>query len=410
MRTNTLTTLALLFPFAAVAHVAPAHALTVTRPALLGDALEKLGALVGKPTVTVADPTELRLPPPPPDELGGPATPPGATDGRVARPPEVLSTGFFVKDGVIYDPNGEPFVMRGFNHTHWWGDQAGNLAAVEEFPKTHANAVRVVFGPDFGAETPAEKREVVERYIENGIVPVVEEHRGTCGHDPEQIREITDVWLEPENRAWLIEHERHVILNIANEWGPSDADVWADAYQESITRLRAAGIHNMLVIDAGGSCGQNPRTILARGRDLLEADPERNVAFDLHMYAFWRTDGATDVGSWGSTGAPWDVRTELLAIEGEGLALIIGEIAWDGIDIVEYDTREVLGILEELGMGWLAWSWNQNSGSGEYDLRAGSPAYTYEGPSSLTPGGRLFLLDPDYGIEATSIPSSAFTR
>lgn len=351
----------------------------------------------------------------PADLVGGGASgsAPGGSEGttpstgRATRPPEVKSTGFFVKDGAIYDPNGEPFVMRGFNHTHWWGDQEANLLAVDEFPATKANAVRVVFGPDFGAETPAEKREVVERYLDNGIVPVVEEHAGTCGEDPAQIESITDTWLDPENKAWLVEHEKHVILNIANEWGPSDAQVWADAYKASIARLRAAGVHNMLIIDAGGNCGQNPLTVLEKGKEIFDSDPEHNVAFSIHLYAFWRSEGAADTGSWGPDGAPWSIREKLLEIEQQRLALVIGEIAWDGIDIVEYDTRETLALLEELGVGWLAWSWNQNSGEA-YDLRAGSTEYTYEGASSLTEGGQLFLLDPDYGIEATSIPSTAF--
>lgn len=333
---------------------------------------------------------------------GGTPSSPGPP---IERPAEVKSTGFFVRDGVIYDPNGQPFVMRGINHTHWWGDQTHNLLAVDEFPKTKVNAVRVVFGPDFGAETPAEKREVVERYIANGIVPVVEEHAATCGEDPQQIAAITDVWLDPANQAWLKEHEQHIILNIANEWGPSDATVWAETYKASIRRLRAAGIHNMILVDAGGSCGQNPRTVLAKGREVLDADPEKNTAFDLHLYAFWRTEGAGDVGSWGDDGSPWDVRTEFLALEQRGLAIVIGELGWSGSDIVEYDDRRVLEILEELGMGWLAWSWNQNAG-GTFDLRAGGDAYTYNGRDDLTDAGKVFLLDPDYGIEATSIPSS----
>lgn len=329
----------------------------------------------------------------------------------VQRPPEVKSTGFFVKDGLIYDPHGEPFVIRGLNHTHWWGDQEKNLLAVDELAATKANAVRVVFGPGFGADTPAERREVVERYLDNGIVPIVEDHGATCGEDPAELARITDTWLDPENKAWLVEHEKQVILNIANEWGPSDAQVWADAYKESIARLRAAGIHNLILVDAGGSCGQNPNTILGKGKEIFESDPERNVAFSLHLYALWRSQGATDVGGAGDDrsedGSPWLIRDKLLEIEEQRLALVVGEIAWDGIDLVEYDTREALAVLEELGVGWLAWSWNQNADA-TYDLRAGSSEYSYEGPASLTEGGRLFLLDPDYGIEATSIPSTAF--
>jgi mannan endo-1,4-beta-mannosidase len=312
-----------------------------------------------------------------------------------------------VKDGQIYDPHGEPFLMRGINHTHWWGDQPNNLLAVDELAKTNANVIRVVFGPDFGVDTAAEKREVVERYLDNGLVPMVEEHRGTCDEDTATLAEIVDVWLEPENQAWLKQYEKQVILNIANEWGPADAGVWASAYEEGIRRLREAGIHNLIVVDAGGNCGQNPLTVAEKGKEILEADPEHNVAFSIHLYGFWRTDEAPDVGSWGPDGAPWSIREQLLGLQQQKLAVLIGEIAWEGTDVVEFSSRRALQIFEELGVGWIAWSWNQN-GDVAYDLRAGDTAYTYEGPESLTEGGRFFLLDPVLGIDATSVPSTAF--
>src|SRR5688500_181778 len=117
----------------------------------------------------------------------------------VDGPSSSTTTGFFVQGGDIYDPSGRRFLIRGVNHTHWWGDQEANLLAVDELPKTGVNMVRAVFGPDFGVDTPEEKREVVERYVENGLPVMVEDHRGTCDEDPATIAAAVDEWTHPAN-------------------------------------------------------------------------------------------------------------------------------------------------------------------------------------------------------------------
>ena len=359
------------------------------------------------------DPPATTPPATTPPVTDPPATTPPVTDppattppaGAVARPGSVLSTGFFVKDGKIYDPHGYPFMARGINHTHWWGDQPTNLAAIDELPKTNANIVRAVFGPDFGVDTPAEKREVVARYAANLMPVIVEDHRATCGTDPQQIVAVSDEWTDPAHVSWLNDYEKSVILNIANEWGPSDAGVWAGAYEASINRLRAAGVHNMILLDAGGGCGQDVTTVLAKAAEIEASDPEHNVAFSIHMYGFWRTSEATDTGSWGADGSPWSIRSELQTVVAQGIPVIAGEIGFEQDSQVGYRTHEALQTFAELGIGWIAWSWNQNSDA-TYDLRAGG-GYTYNGASDLTAGGQAFLLGP-YGIAATSVRSTTF--
>src|SRR5439155_4238172 len=131
------------------------------------------------------------------------------------------------------------------------------------------------------------------------------DHRGTCGSDPAQIAAIVDVWTDPANVSWLNDYEVGTILNIANEWGPEDASVWASTYETAITRLRGAGVHNLIMLDAGGGCGQMITTVFDKWQEIENADPEHNVAFSVHMYGFWRTSEATDVGAWGADGSPF---------------------------------------------------------------------------------------------------------
>ena len=361
-----------------------------------GTALRELTPLEHTPPVE--DPPPVVEDPPPVVE----DPPPGDV---VQRPASNTSTGFFISGGEVYDPSGRKFIMRGMNHTHWFGDQPTNLLAVDEFPSTGVNIVRAVFGPDFGVDTAAEKREVVERYVANNLPVMVEDHRGTCDTDPATISEIVDEWTRPENVSWFNDYESHVILNVANEWGPSNAGVWSSTYMNAIARLRSAGINNMIVIDAGGGCGQDVTSVLDAGAAVLNSDPQRNVAFSIHMYGFWRTSEASDTGSWGDDGSPWSIADEMANVKMAGLPLIIGEIAHDDADQVGYATHEALETLQGLGIGWIAWSWNQNSDE-TYDLRVGSTEWTYDGPSSLTPGGQMFFLDPTVGIQATSRPAT----
>lgn len=328
----------------------------------------------------------------------------------LTRPAHMRGNGFFVVDGQIYDPNGLPTRLVGFNHTHAWGDQQGNFNAVAEFPKTGANVVRVVFTPGLGADTPAERRAVVEEYLAHGIVPMVEDHRTTCNDDPARLAAAVDEWLHPDNVAWLQQYEDRIILNIANEWMLGfDDNKWEQNYRTAIQRLRAAGLHHMLVVDAGGACGQNPRSIRNRGAALLEADPERNVVFSVHMYGYWRTDEATDVGRWNDAGtqSPWNIRDELSAIQALGLGIIVGELGWEGSSQVNYRTRPALQTLKDLDIGMLAWSWNWNSDPA-LDFMATNQGYTFNSDSDLSDGGRLFILDPEVGIRATAVPTTAF--
>ena len=73
----------------------------------------------------------------------------------------------------------------------------------------------------------------MQRYINEGIVPIVEDHMATSQTDAASLQSVVDRWLLPDNLAWLKQYERQVILNIANEWGP-DSTVWRDQYEIAI--------------------------------------------------------------------------------------------------------------------------------------------------------------------------------
>jgi mannan endo-1,4-beta-mannosidase len=243
---------------------------------------------------------------------------------------------------------------------------------------------------------------VAQQYIARGIVPMVEYHSATCKTDAASLSTVVDLWVGPD-KAWLQSLERNVILNIANEWGANDT-VWRDSYKTAVMRLRQAGIKNMLVIDAGGECGQNPESIETWGTEIFASDPEKNVAFSVHMYGFWHNPGAADRGSWNGR-QPYDMDQELGTLEATGLPVIVGEFSWNGLTDVGYDTRMALSTYEKHHMGWIAWMWFNPGGDVNVNL---ANNIVYATTADLSTFGRLVIEDPTLGLKANSRPATTF--
>lgn len=337
-------------------------------------------------------------PPPPPPPAGHP------------RPATSKGTGFFVDAGKLYDANGQEFRIQGIATTLWWGHQERNRLSVPELAKAGANSTRLVFGPGMGEDTAAEQRTIIQQAVASQLIPIVTDMGATCKTDLPSFEAVVARWLEPARVAYLKEFEKHVILNIANEALGFDGPQWRDAYVSAITRLRQAGVHATIMVDSGGACGQNPRTVRDFGAAVLAGDPERNTIFSVHMYAYWRTSEATDVGRWNDQGtqSPWRIRDELGAIQARGLHVSVGEVGWEASDQVAYLTKAALQDFAALGVGYIAWSWNQNSDSTLDLLNYASPTNYLYRTQDLSPAGALFILDPQVGLLATAKKASVF--
>ena len=335
-----------------------------------------------------------------------------ALEGRLlltARPSYNTGIGFYVVGRNIYDANGNEFDIRGFNNTHWWGNTTNTFNAISEFPATKANTVRAVFGPAIGGlqDSPAKRKQVVEEYIRNGIVPIVEDHGATGSVDPAVFEQAVDRWLDPANVQWLKQYEKYVILNIANEWGP-DSTVWRDEYINAVARIRAAGINSLLMIDAGGLGGQDIHSIDTWWKQIEDSDPQHNIVFSIHMYGYWVSGDKPGTnyapGSWGG-GMPEDINTELDKAVQMNIPLVVGEFSWQGGD-VNYNTSTAMKLFTQHNLGWLAWSWNENANP-VYDMIANG-GWQYTSDASLTLFGNLVINDPVYGLKATSKQATIF--
>lgn len=317
----------------------------------------------------------------------------GACQNPVARPTASQGSGFFVSAGKIYDPNGCPFLPLGFNGAVYWnvtidGNRGAHsqehTASVMHMSQAGANTVRLVtqtegeFGWNANPET---QRELVELAVAQRLVPILEMHNATCGERP--IEPVRTYWESAPMVRLAQDFEESMWINIANEADFPSPEAWRDFYSKTIASLRGRGVGNLIVVDAGAHCGQDPEAILKYGKDVLEADPHHNVLFSFHMYGYWKTELCPRCSNWTP---PFQVDHEFQALIDTGLAIYIGEFGWDTTMSQEivYDPREVVQIAEELGIGWTFWAWYEENP--DYRVVQG-----LDQPGALTEAGEFLV-------------------
>jgi mannan endo-1,4-beta-mannosidase len=302
------------------------------------------------------------------------------------RPSYNSGHGFFVAQGKLYDANGVEFRIRGVNRVHWDSSSAAGIAA------SGANTVR--WNIDFSRPAGGNVALVRSQSIAERIVPIVGNWGATCSNDPARLAALVSTWVQ-QARAWS-SLERSLIVNVANEWGPSNDPVWRDAYVQAIAQLRAAGYLGTILVDSGG-CGQDVDDLLHYSGAVFASDPQKNVMFALHIYGRIPRDRvAADLA-------------QLSALSREqGMAFLVGEFG-PGRNIGPSPTlttpEEVISAAEANGIGWLAWAWDDNDrpqgGSDDHWF-----SMTYHGPglygsaADLTEFGREVVLNPHYGLKA----------
>ena len=226
---------------------------------------------------------------------------------QVSRPAVNTGTGFFVSDGKLYDQGGNEFIPIGANTAVFWQSEAMGKKSFPEIKKAGANCVRIISVTNNTANSWSwqsdfsKQKACVKASVDNKLIPILEFHDVTCGNgyetdaEDKNLKKCVDYWCSPNLVSLCKEYEKYLIVNVANEWGPAN-EVYRDSYKKAITALRAAGIKNTILIDAGG-CGQNPTTIINYGQELLDFDPEKNILFAIHFYGNWMTKEKSKAGS-----------------------------------------------------------------------------------------------------------------
>ncbi|MFJ8695786.1 cellulase family glycosylhydrolase [Streptomyces roseolilacinus] len=310
---------------------------------------------------------------------------------RAADAGTAAATGFQVRDGRLLDANGGDFVMRGVNHAHTWYAST-TPKALKDVKALGANTVRVVLatGDRWTRNDTADVAAVVDQCKQNRLVCVLEAH-DTTGYG-EQAGAVTldravDYWIGVQSA--LKGQEKYVVLNIGNEpHGNSGYTAWTSDTSAAISRLRTAGFTHTLMVDAPNWGQDWSFTMRDNAQRVFSADPARNTVFSIHMYGVFDTAA--------------EVRDYLNRFVSARLPLVVGEFGHDHSD-GNPDEDAIMAAAEELGLGYLGWSWSGNGGGVEYlDMAVGFD------PSRLSPWGERIFHGPN-GIKATSREASVYS-
>jgi hypothetical protein len=195
-----------------------------------------------------------------------------------------------------------------------------------------------------------------------------------------------DNWVT--NFSYYAPMEQHLIINVANEWGPRDSATWASAYEGAIARLRAAGYSVPIMIDTGG-WGEDFGDLLNYATQVFNSDPQKNVIFSLHIYY----NAANTLSQ--------NIVPQLASLSAaQGMVFVVGEFG-PGRNIGPAPTlvtpQQVIGAAEAAGMGWLGWAWDDNdlangaSNDSGFSMTFDGPGM-YTSPSDLTTYGKEMVL------------------
>ncbi|GAA2953477.1 cellulase family glycosylhydrolase [Kitasatospora cinereorecta] len=259
------------------------------------------------------------------------------------------ATGLHISDGRLLEGNGNDFVMRGVNHAHTW--YPGETQSLADIKATGANTVRVVLsdGHRWTRNGPAEVAGIVGQCKANRLICVLEVHDTTgYGEDAAAgtLDHAADYWISL--RDVLTGEENYVVINIGNEpWGNTDPAGWTAPTTAAVQKLRAAGFEHTIMVDAP-NWGQDWQGVMrANAQAVYDADTTGNLIFSIHMYSVYNTAAK--------------VTEYLNSFVDAGLPLLIGEFGGPADQWGDPDEDTMMAVAEQLGLGYLAWSWSGNT-------------------------------------------------
>ncbi|MGC3000343.1 cellulase family glycosylhydrolase [Streptomyces sp. G35A] len=305
-------------------------------------------------------------------------------------PAQAAPTGFRVADGRLLEASGNDFVMRGVNHAHtWYADRIGSLAHIKA---KGANTVRVVLssGDRWTRNDTADVANVVAQCKRNRLICVLEVH-DTTGYGEQSgavtLSRAADYWISVQSA--LAGQEDYVIVNIGNEpYGNTGYTSWTADTKAAIQKLRAAGFDHTLMVDAPNWGQDWAFTMRDNAASVFAADPDANTVFSIHMYGVF--DTAAEIS---------DYLGRFVAAR---LPVVVGEFGHDHSD-GNPDEDTILAVTQQLGLGYLGWSWSGNGGGVEYlDM------VTNFDPDRLTSWGQR-LFNGANGIAATAEEAEIFS-
>jgi mannan endo-1,4-beta-mannosidase len=308
----------------------------------------------------------------------------------LGAPAHAAPTGFRIEHGRLLEASGNDFVMRGVNHAHtWFPDRISSLAHIKA---KGANTVRVVLssGDRWTRNDTTDVANVVSQCKQNRLICVLEVH-DTTGYGDQSgavsLARAADYWISVQSA--LSGQEDYVIVNIGNEpHGNLNFLSWTADTKAAIQKLRGAGFDHTIMVDAPNWGQDWAFTMRDNAASVFAADPDANTIFSVHMYGVFDTAA--------------EVRDYLNRFATAKLPIVVGEFGHDHSD-GNPDEDAILATAQQLGLGYLGWSWSGNGGGVEYlDM------VTNFDPNQLNSWGQR-IFNGANGIAATSEEADIYT-
>ncbi|MCC7025100.1 MAG: cellulase family glycosylhydrolase [Thermomicrobiales bacterium] len=324
---------------------------------------------------------------------GGNCTPSGNPSGA-----------FTVNGSDILDPVGNAVLLRGVNKMSVYDDaDPRGETYFPEIAKTGANSVRIVWAikDDQGNTNPNDLKALIDNAIGARLLPMIELHDATGNWN--RLNDLVNYWTRPQIVDIIAAHQDALLVNIGNEVGDDQVQSgkFIDGYRGAVQRMRCAGIRTPLVIDAP-DYGKNLDVLNASAATLLDADPDHNLIFSVHLY--WGIADGADAQF---------ISDKLDEAASRNYPLIVGEFsqygAYNGNDSIcaeggRIDYQTIIRKTAELGIGWYAWEWGP--GNGFEDPKCAVMDMTSDGLfRNLKPGWATEVATTSpYSIKKTSVP------
>ena len=302
------------------------------------------------------------------------------------------SQGFTISGTQLLDARKNEFIIRGVNNPHRWFYRE-SLKSLKELNRLNVNCIRIIWTSDGNA---GKLDNILRNCIQLGMIPMIELHDATGSNKTDLLMKLVSYYTSDKIKDVLKKYEKYLLLNVANEWGDHHlpGETWKSTYMHAIDSLRNAGYICPIVIDAPG-WGQNLEIVLQYGKILINHDPLKNILFSVHMYFYWNN--------------PDKIEKELQKAHDMQLPLIVGEFGYNydnGNNNLKcmVDHKTVLRKCQELGYGYMPWSWSGNNNDNAW-LNMCDP----NDWKTLTWWGRQ-LFEDENGITRTAKKASVFIQ
>ena len=288
---------------------------------------------------------------------------------------------FATKRLKLLDPCGQQVVIRGVNAGIAFPSDP-TASKLSEVAQTGANSVRLTFRWLINQSDPTDVKTALQKASENHLlaIPSIWDSYGDWFRLPFSV----DFWTQPEMVSVLRQYEDAMLLNISNEAGDgtvSQAD-YLQGYIDAVVKMRLAGLHMPLVIDAAG-VGRDESYILENAKTLISKDPDHNLIFSWH---------------------PWDTAQPqsrynnfINEANRNWIPIMLGEFADVGANYAgTIDYQYLLQLTAQYKIGWLWWWWASGN---TVDKHAMTTDGVYGNWANV--GEEVALTNP-YGISETS--------